>query len=142
MKVFLGLIILLASSTISGIVLMEYDKIGLSRASSEILLGGTFIFIATFFASFLFVRSAVKNKESTLAFLFFSILGLLLSASSISVAVYLSVKYIEFAILFVLLITLMSIAALFRNSNPNNGEIETLTLDDFTNGFSLLILYL
>jgi hypothetical protein len=144
----LALVILIAATAISAIRISEYGNLSLSW----LLISGAFVFITTFLASFLFVRIAIKNKENTSVFFFFLAMGVILVISSLNIAAYLSINYIEFTVFFAFLLALVSIVALFNDAEKQTcndsdelekagcGEIirkiEFLSLDNFIRGFS------
>jgi hypothetical protein len=154
----LTLVILTVASIISAVRMSEYGNLSLSWSLNEIF-SGAFIFAVVFFASFLFIRVAIKNKESISAFFFFLAMGIILAISSLNIAIFLSINYIEFTVFFTFLLALVSIVALFndiKNQTYNDSnelekagcggiirKIEFLSLDNFIIGFSsIMILFI
>jgi hypothetical protein len=107
---FLTVLVFIVVSIIVGLV--AYGKIPLQHASSNVLLGGFLYFIFHLFLLFSFIGYAVKNKNNRSAFAFLIFMVLVELFLLTYLIIHLSTRYIEFVIIFTVLITIGMISIL------------------------------
>jgi hypothetical protein len=124
LKGFLAAVVFIITATIVGLV--TYGKLPLQHASSEVLIEGLFYFVFHLFLLFSFTSYAIKNKNNPAAFFFLSFMTLVELFLLIYLIIHFSTKYIELAIIFTALITIIIIDILINKENPVNDLIKLI----------------